>query len=94
MKWIDSRDWEEAFWAVIPKRKFQGELRDQAQSGGEKDAIAEQDEDGRHDSDTDDGEAMHTHGETEDSEIKISQRGEFNALRVDVKGSTDQNIIV
>ncbi|KAG6334863.1 hypothetical protein ID866_4223 [Astraeus odoratus] len=24
LKWLETRNWEEAFWAVIPKRKFQG----------------------------------------------------------------------
>jgi tRNA (guanine9-N1)-methyltransferase len=24
VKWVETRDWEQAFYAVIPKRKFQG----------------------------------------------------------------------
>ncbi|KAG1768674.1 guanine-1-methyltransferase-domain-containing protein [Suillus occidentalis] len=24
LKWVETRDWEQAFWSVIPKRKFQG----------------------------------------------------------------------
>ena len=45
LKWIDTRDWEKAFWAVIPKRKFQ--------SGVGKDGIMEQDHDsGEHCTDT------------------------------------------
>jgi len=24
LRWVETRNWEEAFWAVIPKRKFQG----------------------------------------------------------------------
>lgn len=24
LKWVETRDWERAFWSVIPKRKFQG----------------------------------------------------------------------
>jgi hypothetical protein len=41
LKWIDTRDWEKAFWAVIPKRKFQGGGRDQG--GVEQDGITVQD---------------------------------------------------
>ena len=26
VKWVEGRNWEEAFWAVIPKRKFQNEV--------------------------------------------------------------------
>ncbi|KAF9238810.1 guanine-1-methyltransferase-domain-containing protein [Melanogaster broomeanus] len=33
LKWIDTRNWEEAFWAVIPKRKFQGRRRDEGSEG-------------------------------------------------------------
>ncbi|KIO12465.1 hypothetical protein M404DRAFT_12710 [Pisolithus tinctorius Marx 270] len=38
LKWVETRDWEEAFWAVIPKRKFQGVERGGdivSDSGGE-----------------------------------------------------------
>lgn len=28
MKWVETRNWEESFWAVIPKRKFQGAAKD------------------------------------------------------------------
>jgi len=43
LKWIDTRDWEKAFWAVIPKRKFQSGAWDQGGVG--KDGITEQDDD-------------------------------------------------
>lgn len=26
LKWVETRDWEQAFWSVIPKRKFQGKI--------------------------------------------------------------------
>jgi len=26
LKWVETRDWEQAFWSVIPKRKFQGKV--------------------------------------------------------------------
>lgn len=42
LKWIDTRDWEKAFWAVIPRRKFRGGGRDQG--GVAKDGITEQDD--------------------------------------------------
>lgn len=59
MKWIDTRDWEKAFWAVIPKRKFQGGGRDEGGVG--KDGITEQDDDsGGHGTDTGDGSEIET----------------------------------
>ncbi|KAI9574831.1 guanine-1-methyltransferase-domain-containing protein [Boletus coccyginus] len=69
LKWIDTRDWEKAFWAVIPKRKFQSGARDQGGVG--KDGITEQDDNsGGHGTDADDG------GEIETS----TKEGAFNLL--------------
>ncbi|KAH0839773.1 guanine-1-methyltransferase-domain-containing protein [Lanmaoa asiatica] len=71
LKWIDTRNWEDAFWAVIPKRKLQGGRQDD-QGGGGKDGNTEQDDDGGRRSDTDDEEAMHTKGEAKGCEIETS----------------------
>ena len=65
MKWIETRNWEDAFWAVIPKRKFQNGL--QGQSGGGEHENSEQENDGR--SDIDGPEAVHVQGEAEVMEI-------------------------
>ncbi|KAL4076286.1 guanine-1-methyltransferase-domain-containing protein [Scleroderma citrinum] len=34
LKWVETRNWEEAFWAVIPKRKFQGVERVRGKDDG------------------------------------------------------------
>ena len=39
LKWVETKDWEEALYAVIPKRKFQ--------SGGKKDESRTLVEDGK-----------------------------------------------
>ena len=81
MKWVDCRSWEEAFWAVIPKRKFQDGPRDHG--GGGKHEVPEQEDDSGHGSDN--GETTQTLGETEDSEIEKracrSLRGETKEPR-------------
>ncbi|KAF8842683.1 hypothetical protein BDN67DRAFT_925683 [Paxillus ammoniavirescens] len=41
LKWADTRSWEEAFWAVIPRRKFRG--GDRGEGGGD-DCADEDDE--------------------------------------------------
>ncbi|KIJ69851.1 hypothetical protein HYDPIDRAFT_120980 [Hydnomerulius pinastri MD-312] len=33
LKWLDTRNWEAAFWAVIPQRKFQGASREKSGDG-------------------------------------------------------------
>jgi tRNA (guanine9-N1)-methyltransferase len=33
LKWVETRNWEEAFYHVIPKRKFQGGAPDLANGG-------------------------------------------------------------
>ncbi|KDQ64132.1 hypothetical protein JAAARDRAFT_118062 [Jaapia argillacea MUCL 33604] len=40
LKWAETRDWEQALYAVIPKRKFQG--KDQKSSKGEDEGVDEQ----------------------------------------------------
>ena len=37
LKWVETRNWEEAFWAVIPKRKFQGVERVRGKDDGSDD---------------------------------------------------------
>ncbi|KAA1466741.1 hypothetical protein DENSPDRAFT_831623 [Dentipellis sp. KUC8613] len=42
LKWVETRDWEEAFYAVIPKRKFQnGKPQEDGDGGDDDDAQAE-----------------------------------------------------
>ncbi|KAG8218491.1 guanine-1-methyltransferase-domain-containing protein [Butyriboletus roseoflavus] len=78
LKWIDTRNWEEAFWAVIPKRKFQAGWRDQA---GGKDRNMEPDDDGGHGSNTDDDEeAIYAKDGAEDRETDTAE----------IRESTDQ----
>lgn len=46
LKWVETKDWEEALYAVIPKRKFQsGGKRDESHAvveDGKGDAMAEE----------------------------------------------------
>ena len=44
MRWVETRDWEQAFHAVIPRRKFQTKGIDHAEADGE-DEVDEQEED-------------------------------------------------
>ncbi|KAG9317315.1 guanine-1-methyltransferase-domain-containing protein [Chiua virens] len=56
LKWTDTRNWEEAFWAVIPKRKFESHGEQQDQQGEGKEGAMEHNRDGKHGDDTDDDE--------------------------------------
>ncbi|KAF8559135.1 hypothetical protein OG21DRAFT_1432115 [Imleria badia] len=81
LKWIDTRNWEKAFWAVIPKRKFR--------SGGHgevaKDGITEQDDD-------DSGHCTNT---GDSSEIETLAREEAcGSLEGEVRESTNLCITV
>jgi tRNA (guanine9-N1)-methyltransferase len=49
LKWVETRNWEESFWAVIPKRKFQGAAKDGSMMPGQGD-------EGGHGGETDDEE--------------------------------------
>ncbi|KAH7926770.1 hypothetical protein BV22DRAFT_1032512 [Leucogyrophana mollusca] len=45
LKWVESRDWEQAFWSVIPKRKFQGSgANDEVDSKSNADDVSVEDE--------------------------------------------------
>lgn len=47
LRWVETRNWEEAFWAVIPKRKFQGVERVRGKDDGSDDEeVNDQDERG------------------------------------------------
>ncbi|EGO02385.1 hypothetical protein SERLA73DRAFT_178299 [Serpula lacrymans var. lacrymans S7.3] len=49
VKWVEGRDWEEAFWSVIPRRKFQnGAERDEENKGVDGGGDAEGKGDGGH----------------------------------------------
>lgn len=78
LKWIDIRDWENAFWAVIPKRKFQGWGRDQGEAR-EEDNAEQDDNGGGRGTDTGDGSENET----------LVTEGPFGP---EMEGTTDQGI--
>ena len=45
MRWVEVRDWEQAFHAVIPKRKFQIKGNDHTEADGEGEVDEQEQED-------------------------------------------------
>ncbi|KAF9266264.1 hypothetical protein L218DRAFT_971618 [Marasmius fiardii PR-910] len=41
LKWVETKDWEEAFYSIIPKRKFRGKGKDAAECITDDDALEE-----------------------------------------------------
>jgi tRNA (guanine9-N1)-methyltransferase len=46
LHWVESRDWEQAFYAVIPKRKFAVTGKDNQEEAQEIDEVDEEEEEG------------------------------------------------
>ncbi|KAI3601403.1 trna (guanine-n-)-methyltransferase [Moniliophthora roreri] len=42
LKWVETRDWEQAFYSIIPKRKFQGHGKNAGQEDGAVKAVSDE----------------------------------------------------
>ncbi|KAL0580520.1 tRNA (guanine(9)-N(1))-methyltransferase [Marasmius crinis-equi] len=41
LKWVETKNWEEAFYSIIPKRKFQGKGKEIVENGKDADTLEE-----------------------------------------------------
>ncbi|KAK7049742.1 tRNA (guanine(9)-N(1))-methyltransferase [Paramarasmius palmivorus] len=81
LKWVETKDWEQAFYSIIPKRKFQGHGKDVGQDDGAvkvDENVQEEGEDeyGGGDSDSDPNGAIEAQAEGNTSVVKDDAGGQ------------------
>lgn len=80
LKWVETRDWEQAFWSVIPKRKFQRKTTNPDASPEGEHVEADEGQEDQENADGAEVVASSEDGEENDQDDEVSSSGPQLAL--------------